>query len=86
MKKLVGILIMVFLTNSLFAVDLVGLANDVYKKAKMNKTESQWKRYFRSARWQKKLGIDDLSVQERKALLAYLNARSADKDYSTVPQ
>ena len=86
MKKLVLALTMVLLTSSLYAADLASLAKNVYTKAKGNKTESQWKRYFKNPKWQKKLGVDGLSDGDRSALLSYLNERSADKDQATVPQ
>ena len=86
MKKLVVALTIVLFTSSLFSADLAGLAKGVYTKAKGNKTESQWKRYFKNPKWQKKLGIDGLSDGDRAALLEYLNERSADKDQATVPQ
>ena len=86
MKKIIVALCALLLTNSLFAADLAGLAKDVYAKAKGNKTESQWNRYFKNPKWQKKLGVDGLSDGDRSALLAYLNERSADKDQATVPQ
>ena len=86
MKKIVVALCAMLLVNTLIAADLDGLAKGVYTKAKGNKTESQWKRYFKNPKWQKKLGIDGLSAGDRSALLSYLNERSADKDQATVPQ
>ena len=86
MKKLIVALTLMLFTSSLFAADLAGLAKDVYTKAKGNKTESQWNRYFKNPKWQKKLGVEGLSDGDRSALLAYLNERSADKDQATVPQ
>ena len=86
MRKLVVALTIMFFTSSLFAADLASLAKDVYAKAKGNKTESQWNRYFKNPKWQKKLGVDGLSDGDRSALLEYLNERSADKDQATVPQ
>ena len=86
MKKIIVALCALLLANILNAADLAGLAKDVYTKAKGNKTESQWNRYFKNPKWQKKLGVDGLSDGDRSALLEYLNARSADKDQATVPQ
>ena len=86
MKKIIVALAALLLANTLAAADLSGLAKDVYAKAKGNKTESQWNRYFKNPKWQKKLGVDALSDGDRAALLAYLNERSADKDQATVPQ
>lgn len=86
MKKITIALCALLLTNVLTAADLAALAKDVYTKAKGNKTESQWKRYFKNPKWQKRLGIDGLSDGDRAALLSYLNERSADKDQATVPQ
>ena len=85
MKKIVIALSALLLANILSAADLNGLAKDVYAKAKGNKTESQWNRYFKNPKWQKKLGVEGLSDGDRAALLAYLNERSADKDQATVP-
>ena len=75
-----------FVTLNLAAFDAASAAKDVYTKAKGNKTEKQWTRYFKNPKWQKKLGIDSLSDADRAALLEYLNKRSADKDQATVPQ
>ena len=86
MKKIVVALCALLVANMLNAADLGGLAKGVYTKAKGNKTESQWNRYFKNPKWQKKLGIDGLSDGDRLALLGYLNERSADKDQATVPQ
>ena len=86
MKKVVVALMVVLFAYTLGAADMAGLAKGVYAKAKGNKTESQWKRYFKNPKWQKKLGIDGLSDGDRSALLSYLNEHSADKDQATVPQ
>jgi len=86
MKKILVALILVLFTQGLYAADMASLAKAVYTKAKGNKTESQWNRYFKNPKWQKKLGVDGLSAGDRSALLAYLNERSADKDQATVPQ
>ena len=48
MKKLVVALTIMLLSSSLFSADLASLAKNVYTKAKGNKTESQWKRYFKN--------------------------------------
>jgi len=86
MKKITVALCALLFANVLAAADLSALAKDVYAKAKGNKTESQWNRYFKNPKWQKKLGVDGLSDGDRSALLVYLNERSADKDQATVPQ
>ncbi len=87
MKKVVITLVTsAVLSLSLSAFDASSVAKDVYTKAKGNKTEKQWTRYFGNPKWQKKLGIDSLSDGDRASLLSYLNARSADKDQATVPQ
>lgn len=86
-KKLVFMALAIMLgSTTLFSADLSSLAKSVYAKAKGNKTESQWKRYFSKPKWQKRLGIDTLSQSDRDALLKYLSERSADKDSATVPQ
>ena len=74
------------LIANLFAFDVEKVAKEVYKRAGGNRTESQWRRYFKKSRWQKKLGIDKYSEEERAKLLSYLNERSAEKDSATVPQ
>ncbi len=86
MKKIIVALCALLFVNILNAADLAALSKDVYAKAKGNKTESQWNRYFKNPKWQKKLGVDGLSDGDRSALLTYLNERSADKDQATVPQ
>ena len=86
MKKIIVALCAMLIVNTLMAADLAALAKGVYAKAKGNKTESQWNRYFKNPKWQKKLGVDGLSDGDRSALLTYLNERSADKDQATVPQ
>ena len=86
MNKIVVALCAFLLASILGAADMSALAKGVYAKAKGNKTESQWNRYFKNPKWQKKLGIDGLSDGDRSALLSYLNERSADKDQATVPQ
>ena len=87
MKKVLFTLVTtVFVSVNLLAFDAATAAKDVYTKAKGNKTEKQWTRYFKNPKWQKRLGIDSLSDADRAALLEYLNKRSADKDQATVPQ
>ena len=85
-KVLFTVVTTAFMSVNLFAFDAAAVAQDVYKKAKGNKTEKQWNRYFKNPKWQKKLGIDSLSDADRATLLKYLNAHSADKDQATVPQ
>ena len=85
-NRIIAFACLLMLSNSLFAIDLAATAKSVYEKAGGNKTESQWNRYFKKDRWLQKLGIADLSSDDRAALLEYLNARSADKDQATVPQ
>jgi len=85
-KVLVAFVTFCSLMGTLFAFNVEEVAKEVYKRAGGNKTESQWKRYFKKSRWQKKLGIDKYSEEERAKLLRYLNERSAEKDSATVPQ
>ena len=85
-KALITLGSTLLLTSSLLAIDLASTAKSVYSKAGGNKTESQWKRYFKKDKWLTKLGIAGLSEGDRASLLSYLNARSADKDQATVPQ
>jgi len=85
-KVLIVLLSFSMFSLSAFAFDASEFAKGTYEKAKGNKTEKQWKRYFGNPKWQVKLGIDTLSDADKAALLSYLNARSAEKDQATVPQ
>jgi len=85
-KTLVAVVAFCSLVVSLFAFNVEEAAKEIYEKAGGNKTESQWKRYFKKSRWQKKLGLDKYSDEERAKLLSYLIERSAEKDSATVPQ
>ncbi len=82
--KIVGFTII--LSSICFGADLSSLAQGVIEKAGGNKTEAQWKRYFESANWQKKLGIDSLDEKTREALLNYVCERSAEKDQASIPK
>lgn len=79
-----SLLALLMLTSILFAKT----GEEFSKELGLNpasKAQRQWVRIFEKDRKMKKYGIDKLSDDDKKILLNYLKAHSADSDSPTVP-
>ena len=79
-----GLLALLIFTSILFAKN----GEELSKEFGLNpseKAQMQWVRIFEKKRKMEKYGLDKLSEGDKKVLLNYLKAHSADSDSPTVP-